>query len=141
MDGHRLAVILTTMSREHSKRGETACRTKEAVVLEVTEHRGVRDHVHQDQFRDARRTTHHSHAYRAPPVSGSVDIHHAMLRYHVTLWITWAPVCRPVWLKGVLHLIKMWLDCPVEETDDRGRKTRTTEARNNRRGIPQGSPS
>jgi len=28
----------------------------------------------------------------------------------------------------------------VEETDDRGRKTRTTAARDNRRGIPQGSP-
>jgi hypothetical protein len=28
----------------------------------------------------------------------------------------------------------------VEETDDRGRRTRTTEARDNRRGIPQGSP-
>jgi RNA-directed DNA polymerase len=40
----------------------------------------------------------------------------------------------------VLHLIKMWLDCPVEETDDGGRRTRTTEARDNRRGIPQGSP-
>jgi hypothetical protein len=40
----------------------------------------------------------------------------------------------------VLHLIKMWLECAVEETDDRGRKTRTTEARDNRRGIPQGSP-
>ena len=40
----------------------------------------------------------------------------------------------------MLHLIKMWLDCPVEETDDRGRKTRTTEARDQRRGIPQGSP-
>jgi RNA-directed DNA polymerase len=40
----------------------------------------------------------------------------------------------------VLHLIKMWLDCAVEETDQRGRKTRTTEARDNRRGIPQGSP-
>jgi Reverse transcriptase (RNA-dependent DNA polymerase) len=40
----------------------------------------------------------------------------------------------------VLHLVKMWLECPVEETDDRGRKTRTTEARDNRRGIPQGSP-
>ncbi len=40
----------------------------------------------------------------------------------------------------MLHLIKMWLDCPVEETDKRGRKTRTTEARDNRRGIPQGSP-
>jgi group II intron reverse transcriptase/maturase len=40
----------------------------------------------------------------------------------------------------VLHLIKMWLECPVEETDDRGRKTRTTEAKDNRRGIPQGSP-
>ena len=40
----------------------------------------------------------------------------------------------------MLHLIRMWLDCPVEETDDRGRKTRTTEARDKRRGIPQGSP-
>ena len=42
--------------------------------------------------------------------------------------------------RRMLHLIKMWLDCPVEETDDRGRKTCTTEARDNRRGIPQGSP-
>ena len=42
--------------------------------------------------------------------------------------------------RRVLHLIKMWLDCPVEETDERGRKTRTTEARDKRRGIPQGSP-
>ena len=32
------------------------------------------------------------------------------------------------------------LGCPVEETDDRGRKTRTTEARDKRCGIPQGSP-
>lgn len=40
----------------------------------------------------------------------------------------------------VLHLLKMWLECPVEETDDRGRKTRTTEAKDQRRGIPQGSP-
>lgn len=40
----------------------------------------------------------------------------------------------------VLHLIKMWLECAVEETDDRGRKTRTTSARDQRRGIPQGSP-
>ena len=49
-------------------------------------------------------------------------------------------VARRIVDRRVLHLIKMWLDCPVEETDDRGRKTRTTEARDNRRGIPQGSP-
>jgi RNA-directed DNA polymerase len=42
--------------------------------------------------------------------------------------------------RRVLHLIKIWLECPVEETDDRGRKTRTTEAKDKRRGIPQGSP-
>jgi len=42
--------------------------------------------------------------------------------------------------RRVLHLIKMWLDCAVEETDDRGRKTRTTEAKDKGRGIPQGSP-
>ena len=40
----------------------------------------------------------------------------------------------------VLHLIKMWLESAVEETDDRGRKTRSTEAKDKQRGIPQGSP-
>ena len=49
-------------------------------------------------------------------------------------------VTRRIVDRRVLHLIKMWLECPVEETDDRGRKTRTTEARDTRRGIPQGSP-
>jgi group II intron reverse transcriptase/maturase len=49
-------------------------------------------------------------------------------------------VARRIVDRRVLHLIKMWLDCPVEETDERGRKRRTTEARDHRRGIPQGSP-
>src|SRR6204780_5061058 len=40
----------------------------------------------------------------------------------------------------VLHLIKMWLECAVEETDDQGRKKRTTQAKDSARGIPQGSP-
>jgi len=42
--------------------------------------------------------------------------------------------------RRVLHLIKMWLERAVEETDNRGRKTRTTQAKDQRRGIPQGSP-
>lgn len=50
-------------------------------------------------------------------------------------------VARRIVDRRVLHLIKMWLECPVEETDERGRNTRTTEARDKRRGIPQGSPS
>src|SRR5882724_9672451 len=49
-------------------------------------------------------------------------------------------VVRRIVDRRVLHLIKMWLECPVEETDQRGRTTRTTEARDSRRGIPQGSP-
>src|SRR5947208_9767490 len=49
-------------------------------------------------------------------------------------------VARRVVDRRVLHLIKMWLECAVEETDGRGRKRRTTEARDNRRGIPQRSP-
>jgi hypothetical protein len=34
-------------------------------------------------------------------------------------------VARRIVDRRVLHLIKMWLECAVEETDDRGRKTRT----------------
>ena len=49
-------------------------------------------------------------------------------------------VARRIVDRRVLHLIKMWMECPVEETDNRGRKIRTTQARNQRRGIPQGSP-
>jgi RNA-directed DNA polymerase len=47
-------------------------------------------------------------------------------------------VARRIVDRRVLHLIKMWLESPVEETDDRGRKTRTTAARDSRRGIPSG---
>ncbi|WP_250469789.1 MULTISPECIES: reverse transcriptase/maturase family protein [unclassified Caballeronia] len=49
-------------------------------------------------------------------------------------------LARRVVDRRVLHLIKMWLECSVEETDHQGRKTRTTEAKDSRRGIPQGSP-
>ena len=38
-------------------------------------------------------------------------------------------VARRIVDRRVLHLIKMWLECPVEETDQRGRTRRTTEAR------------
>jgi len=49
-------------------------------------------------------------------------------------------VARRIVDRRVLHLIKQWLECPVEETDKRGRKTRTTEAKDSRCGISQGSP-
>src|ERR1035441_1701153 len=39
----------------------------------------------------------------------------------------------------MLHLIKMWLEAPVEETDDRGNKHRSTRNRDQGRGNPQGS--
>ncbi|HEY0845747.1 MAG TPA: group II intron reverse transcriptase/maturase [Noviherbaspirillum sp.] len=42
--------------------------------------------------------------------------------------------------RRVLHLIRMWLECAVEETDRKSVKTRTTVARDSGRGIPQGSP-
>jgi group II intron reverse transcriptase/maturase len=41
---------------------------------------------------------------------------------------------------AMLHLIKMWLTAPVEETDEQGRKHRNTCNRDQGRGTPQGSP-
>ncbi len=49
-------------------------------------------------------------------------------------------VARRVVDRQLLHLIKMWLEVPVEEDDDRGRRRRTTRSRDANRGIPQGSP-
>ena len=42
--------------------------------------------------------------------------------------------------RHVLRLIKMWLETPVEEIDDRGRKHRTTRNKDEGRGCPQGAP-
>jgi group II intron reverse transcriptase/maturase len=41
---------------------------------------------------------------------------------------------------AMLHLIKMWLETPVEETDERGNKHRSTRNRDEGRGTPQGAP-
>lgn len=49
-------------------------------------------------------------------------------------------VARRVVDRRMLHLVKMWLDAPVEEIDERGRKKRTTTNRDAKKGIPQGSP-
>jgi RNA-directed DNA polymerase len=47
-------------------------------------------------------------------------------------------VARRVSDGNLLHLLKMWLEAPVEETDEKGRKTRTTRNKDDGRGTPQG---
>lgn len=49
-------------------------------------------------------------------------------------------VARRVVDGRMLHLIKMWLEVPEEESDGRKGRRRTTRARDSKRGIPQGSP-
>jgi RNA-directed DNA polymerase len=47
-------------------------------------------------------------------------------------------VARRVVDGAMLHLIKMWLEAPVEETDEGGKKHRSTRNRDEGRGTPQG---
>src|ERR1700746_435452 len=49
-------------------------------------------------------------------------------------------VARRIVDGAMLHLIKMWLEAPVEETDERGNKRRSTRNRDEGKGSPQGSP-
>jgi retron-type reverse transcriptase len=48
-------------------------------------------------------------------------------------------VARRIVDGAMLHLIKMWLEAPVEETDERGNTHRSTRNRDEGRGTPQGS--
>ena len=49
-------------------------------------------------------------------------------------------VARRIVDGAMLHLIKMWLEAPVEETDEKGNKHRSTRNRDEGRGTPQGAP-
>lgn len=49
-------------------------------------------------------------------------------------------LARRVSDKALLHLLKQWLEAPVEEVDKQGRCERTTTNKNTGRGTPQGSP-
>ena len=49
-------------------------------------------------------------------------------------------VSRRISDRHMLRLIKMWLEAPVEEIDDRGRRHRTTRNKDEHRGCPQGAP-
>jgi group II intron reverse transcriptase/maturase len=65
-------------------------------------------------------------------LSGYFDTipHHELLR----------SVSRRISDQRILRLIKIWLETPVEEVDERGHRQRTTRNKDQGMGTPQGSP-
>ena len=96
------------------------------------------------------------HGYRPQRSAQSAvkEVHHWLVRGHtgvvdadLTDYFGSIPhaqllksVARRVVDRQILHLIKMWLTAPEEETDDKGHRSRTTRSRDGKRGISQGSP-
>jgi len=102
MYGRRLAVILTTMSREHYPMlCRMACRANESMVFDAWD--SVPDHVGQDhQLGAAHFTSHRSHAYRVP-TSGPQHKHgHHVVRECPILW-TCPALDAPRSLGTVIH--------------------------------------
>ena len=68
--------------------------------------------------------------HRRPKGSETAVPHHELLK----------SVARRVSDGAMLGLIREWLEMPVEETDERGNKKRTTVNKDTGRGTPQGAP-
>lgn len=49
-------------------------------------------------------------------------------------------VTRRISDRYLIHLVRMWLETPVEGTDERGHTQRTTRNKDTGRGTPQGAP-
>ena len=91
------------------------------------------NHSAQDALRDIRALLDEGHVEVVDAdLSGYFDsIPHAELM---------KSVARRVSDGALLRLVKQWLVAPVEETDQRGRRKRTTRNKDTGRGTPQGAP-
>ena len=101
--------------------------------LEPEQHAYRPDHNAQNAVREVERLlrTGHTEVVDAD-LSGYFDsIPHAELMKSVS---------RRISDGRVLRLLKMWLETPVEETDARGNRHRTTRNKDQGMGTPQGSP-
>src|SRR5258708_1384583 len=68
-------------------------------------------------------------------VARSVPTHHSIPHSDLL-----KSVARRIVDGAMLHLIKMWLEAPVEETNERGNQHRSTRNRDEGKGTPQGAP-
>ena len=142
MDVHKEAIMIAVLNGGGKLVMESVVETKASSILPRTPGRTARDLGRRDYRvdRSALDAVQHVHKLINTGYGQIVDADLSSYFDSIPHAELMKSVARRVVDRAMLHLIKTWLEAPVEETDEHGNKRRSMRNRDQGRGTPQGSP-